>query len=143
MTFKEAWEKHKGNVVDHTKVVDNTDEVETEHTQDIPEQAGALDILKVLPLFGMDSMDQVASKEKEMLKIIAGIMGDNLGDKIVNFESKIGTPPIGVSRIRHIYNSLMFKNAAQDSNSGQSKQNSDGDSGSPASRPIEISIRMQ
>lgn len=144
MTFKEIWEESKDKIV-----INKNPEPEVEDTPSdgelgsTPPEASKLRILKILSLLGVDSFEELAEREREMLEYISNEIPGDLGDEIVRMESRIGTPPIGMSRIRHIYNHLRFNNATKSGDSRQEQSDITRDPSEDSPRDVKIEIKLR
>jgi hypothetical protein len=68
-----------------------------------------LQAMKVQSFFGLEQPTQAESKSmSEIIRILDG-QNKEVADllwEIKNLESRIGTPPLGMSRLQHVYNFL-------------------------------------
>ena len=142
MTFKEIWKNSKSDIVAPKQEIKEGPLPIGDGSESTPPEGSKLRILKALSLLGVDSFQELAESERKMLEYIASELHGDLGDEIVRTENRIGTPPVGMSRIRHIYNSLRFKNGIKNSSSEQQQSDIIGDSREDASRNVKIEIRL-
>lgn len=142
-TFKEIWDAHQKEKVAPVAEAPVEEAVEApELSQSAPSESHELRLSAILPLFGIDSLMQVGTKERDMLDFISATLKGDLGMGIMKLENELGKPPLGVSRIRHIYNALRFGYGTESGDSQSKQSDNSGDTAKGVDRDVSITIRL-
>lgn len=87
---------------------------------------------KIMGLFGYEDYSRIDDKTRSKLMEVSKFF-DGDPEAIRRWEARIGSPPMGVDRLNHLYGSIKLRgysryvNAAEDSNSERTEQGGSGD----------------